>query len=408
LSDRLKKWSDIDKAVLGISSFCVIALLYLILNGIMVPDNTFLSLNTNNIQIDSKQEYLIVGGVTEPGSKVYIDNRDINLNRLPVKVQKNGSFEYKIKIPPQITDISVSVVSKAKGKYEVGQDILIQRPLTFLFLNPMQKISYRENKITVKGKTEPGASIIIISKMNFRDNLDPQSYVQTALDDTVIKKVSLKADFEGNFKHIFIFPPNSTSAYVNVTAIKSGQRSTTQIQNLSREFAIFPPIISIFEGGNLKNDFYMKFYNGPVFTINYPPNWDKRSHKEAGKDSRLFLKYKNNLECTVWHYKVGGNFGSSIQEYERKQDIYMQKWWGGTQIYEQKVSINGARGIRTIYKCRQNPLFSSNIPVPFYLDRTTLTKDNVNVFELQIMASANYYEKNGYLIQKTVEGFILK
>jgi len=36
-----------------------------------------------------------------------------------------------------------------------------------------------------------------------------------------------------------------------------------------------------------------------------------------------------------------------------------------------------------------------------------MTDDNLNVYELQIMASEDYYEKNDYLIEKTVQSFKL-
>jgi len=51
------------------------------------------------------------------------------------------------------------------------------------------------------------------------------------------------------------------------------------------------------------------------------------------------------------------------------------------------------KGVRVIYKCQQNPVFSNDINTPFYIDRTTLTKNDVDVFELQLMVEGNYYEK---------------
>jgi len=398
--------SDIERAVFGLSSFCGIALLYLILAGIMIPDITFLSLQTDNIQINDKPCELEIRGITEPNSKVYIESDDLNLKRVPVNVNKNGSFKYRLNIPAEIVDTSVSLISKSGGKYEVNQDIQIKRPLTFLSLKPMQKISYN-NKITVEGKSDPNASITILSNITLRNNLDFESYMKTALDDPVIEKTTIKADSNGNFKHRFMIPPNSTSVYFNVTAKSSGKRSTTQLQNITREFKIFPPISSIFESEDSSNGVKMRQYNGKGFNLNYPEYWDRKSYKDAGKESRLYVKYGKNVECIVWHAKLGKNFENSIKEYKQSQDTYLNKWWGGIQVYEQKINRNRVKGIRTVYKCQQNPLFSSDVTAPFYLDQTTLTEDNVNVYELQIMASEDYYEKNDYIIEKTVQSFKL-
>mgnify|MGYP000844610165 CR=1 FL=1 len=407
----IKKWwknlSDTDRAVFALSSFCGIALLYLILSGIMLPDITFLSLETYNYQINDKPCELEIRGVTEPNSKVYLKSKSLNLNGVPVNLNKNGSFMYRVKIPAEISDTSVSVISKSRGKYEVNQDIQIQRPLTFLSIKPMQKIHYNKNKITVEGKSEPGAQITILSNMTLRDNLDFQSYMKTALNDPVIKKISLKADSEGNFNYQFLIPSNSTSVYFNVSAKSYGKRSTTQLQNITREFLIFPPLSSIFEREDSSNTVRMNYYKGKGFTISYPEYWDRKSYKDAGKESRFYVKYGQNVEGIVWHTKFGKNFENSIEEYKKTQDIHLRKWWGGNQVYEQKINSNGVKGIRTVYMCQQNPQFSNDISAPFYLDQITLTRDNVNVFELQITASQDYYEKNDYIIEKTVQSFKL-
>lgn len=194
----IKKWwknlGDIDRAVFGLSSFSGIALLYLILTGMLVPDITFLSLEKDNLHINDKQNELKINGITEPNSKVYIKNDDLNLEKVPVTVDKNGSFDYRFKIPTEITDTNVYVISKSQGKYEVIQNIRIQRPLTYLSLKPMNKISFRSKKITVEGKSEPYALITILSNMTIRDDLDLENYMETALDDPVVEKITLKAD----------------------------------------------------------------------------------------------------------------------------------------------------------------------------------------------------------------------
>ena len=143
--DKIIKWfkrqSNTDKAVLGLSAFCIGAVLFIVLAGILVPDITYLSLNTANAQIDNKTlDYTIVGS-TEPNAKVYLYDTDLNLNKVPVKVDSEGTFKYNVRVPVEVTDTTVSVVSQTKGKYEVSQNVEIQRPLTFLSIKPMQELS---------------------------------------------------------------------------------------------------------------------------------------------------------------------------------------------------------------------------------------------------------------------------
>ena len=53
----LKKWWDernnTDKAVIGLTAFCLFSMLYIAVTAFTVPDITFLSLNERNYQLDS-------------------------------------------------------------------------------------------------------------------------------------------------------------------------------------------------------------------------------------------------------------------------------------------------------------------------------------------------------------------
>jgi hypothetical protein len=407
--DKIKKWfarrSNTDKAVLGLSAFCIGALIFIVLAGMLVPDITYLSLETTNAQIDNKTLDYTIKGSTEPDAEVFINNTDLNLNKSPVKVDANGNFEYSLKIPVKITDIKVSVISKVPGKYEVSQDVEIQRPLTFLSIKPMQKLNYKNESVELEGRSEPGASIHIISNMTLRSNLNLQSYVDTAFDDPIIGNITMKADSKGYFKQEFQVPLNSTSFYFNVTAESEGKRDTTQTQNITRDFEIFPSITSIFNSSDISNKVKMKNFSGKGFSISYPAVWQKQSYKNAGKDARLYLVYGNSVEAIVWYGKIGNEFGNSLEDYKNTQDVRIRTWWGGTEVFEQNIDYEGITGFRTVYKCQNNPVFSNDVAAPFYIDRTTVTRDNVNVFELQLMVFDDYYEKDDYLIEQTVKSF---
>ncbi len=407
--DKLKKWfnrqSNTDKAVLGLSAFCIGTVIFMLLAGILVPDITYLSLETPNAQIDNTTLAYTIKGSSEPNAQVFLYDADLNLNKVPVKVDASGNFNYNLNIPLNVTDTQVSVISQVRGKYEVSQDMEIQRPLTFLSIQPMQELNYGNESLELKGRSDPGATIHIISNMTLRSNLNLQSYVDTAFNDPVINNITLKADSNGYFKQEFHVPLNSTSAYFNVTAESAGKRDTTQTQNVTRDYDIFPSIMSIFNSSYLSNSVKMKNFSGKGFSIIYPAVWERQSYKNAGKDARLYLTYGNSVEAIVWYGKIGNEFGNSLEDYKNTQDVHTRTWWGGTEVFEQDINYDGITGFRTVYKCQNNPVFSNDIAAPFYIDRTTITKDNVNVYELQLMVYRDYYEKDDYLIEQTVKSF---
>ena len=407
--DKLKEWfkgqSNTDKAVLGLSAFCIGSLVFLVMAGILVPDITYLSLETPNAQINSSTLQYTIKGSSEPNAQVFLYDADLNLNKLPVKADNNGDFSYSLNIPLNTTDTIVSVVSQAHGKYEVSQEMEIQRPLTFLSIKPMQELNYRNESLILEGKSDPDATVHIISNMTLRSNLNLQSYVDTAFNDPVINNITLKADSDGYFKQEFYVPLNSTSAYFNVTAVSTGKRDSTQIQNVTRDYDIFPSIMSIFNNSYLSSSVKMKNFTGNGFSINYPAVWERQSYKNAGKDARLYLVYGNSVEAIVWYGKIGNEFGNSLQDYKNTQDVHTRTWWGGVEVFEQDINYGNVTGFRTVYKCQNNPVFSNDIAAPFYIDRTTITKDNVNVYELQMMVFGDYYEKDDYLIEQTVKSF---
>ena len=408
---NIKKWwakqTSTDKAVYGLSAACIFGILYILITGLLVPDITFLSLERSNFQIDEKHASVLIKGQSEPDSKIFISSPELGMDRVPVAVSSNGSFEYSLNVPVEVVEAKVSVTSKAPEKYEISYYIEIQRPLTFLSIKPLDKLKYGNNHVEIEGKSDPDADISIVSNMTLRNNLNLGSYIETALDDPVINNITVKADSNGNFKHGFQVPSNSTSAFFNVTAKSPGKRGSVQYQNITRDFEVFPPVYTIFDTGEDLNNSKMENYSGKYFSLDYPNVWQKRSYKDAGKDARLYLVYGNRVEGIVWYGKIGKEFGNSLKDYKQTQDKHLRSWWGATELFEQTINYRDVKGVRVIYKCQQNPVFSNDIPAPFYIDRTTLTR-GADVFELQLMVEENYYEKNDYLIERTVQSFNLK
>lgn len=423
----IKKWwakqTSTDKAVYGLTAACIFGLLFVLITGLLVPDITFLSLERNSFQIDEKPATVLIKGQSEPDSKIFISSSELNMDRIQVAVNSNGSFEYNLNVPVEVVEAKVFVTSKAPKKYETVQNIEIQRPLTFLSIKPLDKLKYGNTQVEIEGQSDADANITIVSNMTLRNNLNLGSYIETALDDPVIGNITIKADSKGNFKQEFQVPSNSTFAFFNITAKSPGKRGSVQYQNITRDFEVFPPVYTIFDTGEDLNNSKMENYSGKYFSLSYPNLWQKRSYKDAGKDARLYLVYGNSVEAIVWYGKIGKEFGnsqkssisnaqnvsfaSSIEDYKETQDKYLRSWWGATELFKQTINYRDVKGIRVIYKCQQNPVFSNDIPAPFYIDRTTLTKNDVDVFELQLMVEGNYYEKNDYLIEKTVQSFNL-
>ncbi|WP_414468900.1 hypothetical protein [Methanobacterium sp. ACI-7] len=407
---NLKEWwanqSTTDKAVYGLSAFCICTVLYMALAGLLVPDITSLSLDKNNLEIDDKSTQLILKGHTDPNAAVFISSSKLNLNRVPIAVRNDGNFEYNLNIPVEVAEAKISISSKAPKKYEVSQDINVQRPITYLSLEPLDKLNYGSTQVLIEGRSDPDASINIVSNMTLRNNFNLQNYIETAFNDPVINNLTLKADSNGYFKHEFSVPLNSSSASFNITAKSTGKREAVQVQNVTPYFEAFPPVYTMFDQDS--NSSKMEDFSGKGFSISYPNIWQKRSYKNAGKDARLYLIYGNSVECIVWYGQIGKEFGKSLDDYRLTQDHYLRAWWKGTEVFQQTVNYGDVKGFRTVYRCQQNPMFSNDVPAPFYIDRTTLTKNNKDVYELQLIVEAQYYEKNDYILEKTVQSFNLK
>ncbi|MGB9937115.1 MAG: hypothetical protein ACPK7O_05295 [Methanobacterium sp.] len=407
---KLREWwakkSTTDKAVYGLSAFCICIILYIALSALLVPDITSLSLDKHNVDIDSNTTQFIVKGHTDKNAAVFISSSALNLNKVSIPVNSDGSFNYNLNIPIDVDDANISVSSKAPKKYEISQDIKIQRPLTFLSIKPLEQLNYGDTNVQIEGKSDPNAFITIVSNMTIRNNFNLEDYIETAFNDPVINNITIKADKNGYFKREFTVPSNSLSSSFNITAKSTGKRKSVQIQNVTPYFESFPPVYTMFEQNS--NGSKMENFSDNGFFISYPNVWQKRSYKNAGKDARLYLVYGSSVECIVWYGKIGKEFGKSLDDYKQTQDNYIRTWWRGTEVSEHTVNYGDIKGIRTVYICQQNPMFSNDVAAPFYIDRTTLTKNNKDVYELQLIVEAQYYGKNDYLIEKTVQSFNIK
>ena len=226
-SEGLKNWwnklSTKEKTISGVVACCIGVFLLIMVAGALAPEPTHLSVNTVNAQIDDKVTEYVINGTVEPNAKVNITSSSLNLTNVEVKVDnQTGNFQYKLKIPVNVTDLSVTVNASAPGKLETSQIVNIQRPLTPLTVNPTPTLKDANKTVAIEGTTDPQAKIKIISS------------------DLNIKEITIKADSKGHFKYVINVPSNISSGSVLIIAESAGKRVNTYSETIVRE-ATPPP-----------------------------------------------------------------------------------------------------------------------------------------------------------------------
>ena len=211
------KQSTTGKALSGFAACCIGLFLLILVVGALAPETTNLSISNVNAQIDNKTTEYIINGTAEPGAKVYISSSSLNLTKVEATVDKNGNFQYKLKIPINITDLSVEVSAVAPEKIEASQTVNIQRPLTPLTINPTPTLTEDNETVTIEGTTDPNAEVKITS-------------IELGFNETKIN-----TDSNGKFKYTVKVPSSISSASVSITAKSVGKRVNTQTENIIRE-----------------------------------------------------------------------------------------------------------------------------------------------------------------------------
>lgn len=211
------KRSTNGKALSGFAACCIGLFLLILVVGALAPETTNLSISSVNAQIDNKTTEYIINGTAEPGAKIYISSCSLNLTKVEATVDKTGNFQYKLKVPINITDLSVEVSAVAPEKIEASQTVKIQRPLIPLTINPTPTLTEDNKTVTIEGTTDPNAEVKITSS-------------ELGLNETKIN-----ADSNGKFKYTVKVPSNVYSASVSITAKSAGKRVNTQTESIIRE-----------------------------------------------------------------------------------------------------------------------------------------------------------------------------
>lgn len=117
------------KILTGFLGCCIGAFIILMIIAAVFP-TTNLSLANTTANIDNQTtEYMLIGH-TEPNATIKLSSKSLNLNGVEITPDSNGTFEYKLEIPTNISNIDVTVTAKVPNKSENRATATIKRPST--------------------------------------------------------------------------------------------------------------------------------------------------------------------------------------------------------------------------------------------------------------------------------------
>jgi len=197
-------------------------ILLIVVSGLsQIPEISKLSMNTVNAQIDDKTTEYVITGTSEPNAIVNITEPNLNLNNAQAQVDSSGKFEYKLQIPLQITSLNVTVNAQAINKTSTTRNIIIDRPVTSLTIEPVPNLDEKTTTATITGKTESNATLILNSA------------------ELKITNLNITADSNGNIKYSLNIPLNVTSTSLSIDAQATGRKPVTNTITINR--TITPP-----------------------------------------------------------------------------------------------------------------------------------------------------------------------
>ena len=142
LKNLEEKWNKLnrnEKIITGAGA-CILGLLILGVIGAALPDDsnlTDLQLygidNGDNdgeyqVQIDNNTTEYDIKGATETNATITVTAEAVNVTNQPVKVNASNEFDYKIKIPKNVNEVTVKIYANKPGKDESYIELTIKRP----------------------------------------------------------------------------------------------------------------------------------------------------------------------------------------------------------------------------------------------------------------------------------------
>lgn len=138
ISKGMSYWKNQNKGFKILTGFlgcCIGAFIILMIIAAVFP-TTNLSLANTTVNIDNQTtEYLLIGH-TEPNATVKLSSKSLNLNGVEITPESNGTFEYKLEIPKNTSDVDVTVTAKSHSKSQNTASVNIKRPSVSVNLTP--------------------------------------------------------------------------------------------------------------------------------------------------------------------------------------------------------------------------------------------------------------------------------
>lgn len=129
-SKGISYWKNQNKGFKILTGFlgcCIGAFIILMIIAAVFP-TTNISLANTTANIDNQTtEYLIIGH-TEPNATVKLSSKSLNLNGVEITPKSNGTFEYKLEIPTNTSNVDVVVTAKVPNKSQNQATATIKRP----------------------------------------------------------------------------------------------------------------------------------------------------------------------------------------------------------------------------------------------------------------------------------------
>lgn len=140
IEEKWNKMNRNEKIITGAGA-CILGLLILGVIGAALPDDsnnlTDLQLygidNGDNdgeyqVQIDNNTTEYDIKGATEINATITMTAEAVNITNQPVKVNASNEFDYKIKIPKNVNEVTVKIYANKPGKDESYIELTIKRP----------------------------------------------------------------------------------------------------------------------------------------------------------------------------------------------------------------------------------------------------------------------------------------
>ena len=140
--DQMKSWWNArdtkGKAVTGVAACCLGLIILVVIAGALSPDKNLISMELYGATYDSPGEYhveinnstteYVVNGHVEPDTNLTVSSTDLNISPQRVNLTSNNTFQYKVKIPANVSEAKVRFDAVKSNKTYTYVELTIKRP----------------------------------------------------------------------------------------------------------------------------------------------------------------------------------------------------------------------------------------------------------------------------------------